>query len=107
MAIDPQLAQHCYNQLAHLDGLSERKMFGGLCFMQHGNMVCGVSGDGLMIRVGKANMDNALALPDVEPMEMGGRRMGGFASTSHDTSDKVVDTLFDMAREFVRSLPAK
>jgi len=43
----------------------------------------------LMIRVGKANMDNALALPDVEPMEMGGRRMGGFASTSHDTSDAV------------------
>jgi len=27
-------------------------MFGGLCFLVNGNMVCGVNKDGLMVRVG-------------------------------------------------------
>lgn len=107
MATDPELARECYDRIAHLDGLSERKMFGVLCFMQYGNMICGVVRDGLMIRVGKPNMQAALALSDVEQMEMNNRPMSGFVATSYDTSHEVLDSLFNLARDFVRSLPPK
>ena len=41
MAYDEQLADRVRTLLADEDGLSERKMFGGLAFMLHGNMAAG------------------------------------------------------------------
>lgn len=78
MAYDEALAQALRADLAHLDGVTERKMFGGLCLMLDGNMVCGVHRGGGLFRVGRDGMAAALALPGVRPMEMGGRRMQGF-----------------------------
>jgi hypothetical protein len=63
---------------ALMDGLSEKRMFGGLCFMLHGNMLCGVHKGGGMFRIGKDNYAQALLLPGVSPMELTGRKMGGF-----------------------------
>ncbi|MDG1738810.1 MAG: TfoX/Sxy family protein [Paracoccaceae bacterium] len=57
-------------------GIAEKKMFGGLAFMLHGNMVCGVTKDGGMYRVGKAAEAEALAL-GAGPMTFTGRKMGG------------------------------
>ena len=39
----------------------ERKMFGGLAFMVNTHMACGIVKDDLMVRVGKAGHDAALA----------------------------------------------
>ena len=53
-------------------GITERKMFGGIAFMLHGNMICGVMKGGAMImRVGKDGMDDALSRPGAQPMKMG------------------------------------
>ncbi len=52
MAYDEQLADRVRALLADEDGLSERKMFGGLAFMLHGNMACGIVKDDLMLRLG-------------------------------------------------------
>ena len=38
----------------------ERKMFGGVCIMVHGNMCCGVDKDRIMARVGPKNNEKAL-----------------------------------------------
>jgi len=43
MAYDEGLAQRIREALDDQPGISERKMFGGLCFMLNGNMACGVS----------------------------------------------------------------
>ena len=42
MAYDEGLAQRLRETLASTDGLTEKKMFGGLCFLVHGNMACGI-----------------------------------------------------------------
>lgn len=57
-------------------GLSEKKMFGGLCFLLHGNMVCGVMKDGAMYRTGKDREAEALAA-GAQPLSFTGRPMGG------------------------------
>ena len=50
MAFDEGLAERIRDVTAAQTGLSERKMFGGLCFMVDGNMCFGVVGDELMVR---------------------------------------------------------
>ncbi len=56
----------------------EKRMFGSLCFMVSGRMCCCVNKEGLLVRVGRDGMDEALAEANVEPMQMRGRRMSGF-----------------------------
>ncbi len=54
----------------------EKKMFGGLAFMVNTHMACGLVGDGLMVRVGSENHEDALARGAVE-MDFTGRPMRG------------------------------
>ena len=42
MAYDAGHAQLMQEALHDVDGITEKKMFGGLCFMFNGHMVCGV-----------------------------------------------------------------
>lgn len=53
-------------------------MFGSLCFLIDGRIGLCVTRDGLMVRVGRDGLDEALSLSHVTPMEMRGRRMSGF-----------------------------
>ncbi len=52
MAYDEGLAQRVPEALADRSDLTEKRMFGGLCFLLGGNMCCGIVGDELMPRVG-------------------------------------------------------
>ena len=109
MAYSEEHAQIFRDALSDLSGITEKKMFGGLCFMLNGNMLCGVHKDGGMARVGKDNEAAALELDGVEPLSFTGRRMGGMV----DVSEKAIehagtrDAVLTLAREFVESLPAK
>ena len=89
---------------------SEKKMFGGRCFMLGGNMlVCPMKDGSMLVRVGKEGMDQSLALPGAGPMTMGERTMGGFVQVSGDVLEDD-DTLLDWigrARRFVDTLPPK
>ena len=54
MPVDDELAHRVREMMSNHDGLTERKMFGGLCFMLHGNMAVGITGQNdLMVRTGK------------------------------------------------------
>lgn len=53
-------------------------MVGGISFSVDGAMACGVTGDALMIRVGKEARDEILKEPHVRPMVFGGRTLSGF-----------------------------
>ena len=44
--------------------ITERKMFGGLCLLEHGNMIAGIMGDDLLVRVGAEHKAAALTRPD-------------------------------------------
>jgi len=45
MAYDEKLADRVRDMLVTEDGVSERKMFGGLAFMVRGHMACGLVGE--------------------------------------------------------------
>jgi TfoX/Sxy family transcriptional regulator of competence genes len=78
LAYDEDLADRVRALLAGRTGVREQKMFGGLCFMVDGNMACGVSGSELIVRVGKENLEEALAQPHSRPFDMTGRPMRSF-----------------------------
>ncbi|MGD8603270.1 MAG: TfoX/Sxy family protein [Anaerolineales bacterium] len=80
MAHDEKLAQRVRDNLQHHPGYSERKMFGGVGFMLHGNMACGVNGDQLIVRVGKENYQQALENPHTVEFDLTGRPMTGWVS---------------------------
>jgi hypothetical protein len=61
------------------DAITEKKMFGGLAFLLHGQMSVSASRTGgLLVRTDPADTDAALARPHVELMNMGGRTMEGW-----------------------------
>ena len=64
--------------LGDLSGLSEMPMFGGLCFLAHGNMICAARQGRGIYRVGKSRIDDALAMPGTAPMIHGGRAKPGY-----------------------------
>lgn len=59
-------------------GITEKKMFGGIAFMHHGNMSCGVTDDRLMVRVGADNYEACLKRKHVREMDFTGRPLKGF-----------------------------
>jgi len=82
MSYDEKLANRVRNCLKGKRGVSERKMFGGLCFMINGNMCCGVEKENLMVRVGPEQYKAALAKPHTRRMDFTGRPLKGFVYVS-------------------------
>ncbi|HEY1506155.1 MAG TPA: TfoX/Sxy family protein [Stellaceae bacterium] len=78
MAIDEKAVARLRAVLARRRGISEKKMMGALCFMAGGAMCCGVTGDALMVRVGRENFAAALARPHARPLKIGKRAARGF-----------------------------
>jgi len=64
--------------LAVRDDVTEKKMFGGIAFMVRGNMAVGVSGEELMVRVGKDAHAELVELPGARTFDMSGRPMEGW-----------------------------
>jgi len=109
VAYDEGLAQVIRAALADRAGIGEKKMFGGLCFLLNGNMLCGTYRAGGMYRVGKAHAAAALALPHVRPMTMTGRSMPGLVDVDAEafTDPALRERLMGLALDFVGGLPAK
>lgn len=84
MAYDSGLVELMRDDLGDRAGVVEKKMFGGLCFMLDGHMLCGVHKDGAMYRVGKPREAEALKIAGAKPMAFTGRKMGGFIDVDSD-----------------------
>src|SRR6058998_2664185 len=83
MAYDEDLANRLRELLADEDGITEKKMFGGLAFLLRGNMAVSASRNGgLLARIDPADTDAALARPHVALMEMRGRTMDGWVTVA-------------------------
>ena len=78
MPFDEQLAQRVRQVLKGTRGVTEKRMFGGLCFLLRGKMCCGVERDRLVVRVGAEQYAQALARPHARPMDFTGRPLKGF-----------------------------
>ena len=86
-----------------------KNMFGGVCHLLNGNMVCGVYKDFLILRLGEENANKALALPFVRPFDITGRPMKGWVMVEQDgfRTDEDLANWLNQAKEFVRSMPSK
>lgn len=73
MAFDEALAMRVRAVLGKRRGVDERRMFGGLAFLLHGNMLCGVHGRALVLRLGREGSAEALSRPHVRPMDLTGK----------------------------------
>lgn len=108
MPFDEGLAQRLREALGGRRGLSEQRMFGGLCFLLHGNMLCGVHRERLMFRVGKEQEEEGLSLPGARPMDITGKPMAGFLFVDPEACDEAdVARFVTMAARYVGALPAK
>ncbi len=109
MAYDDGLAELMRDDLSDIDGISEKKMFGGLCFLLHGHMVCGVHQGGGMARVGKAREAEALQIDGTAPLSFTGRPMGGMIDIDEDLigDDQRRGQVIALALTNAQSLPPK
>ena len=109
MAYNEELALRIRQLLGEQTGIVERKMFGGLCFMAHGNMLGGVMGDEIIVRVGAERYEDALQLPHAREMDFTGRPMRGFVVVGIDgvSSDDDLASWVERGLEFALSLPPK
>ena len=109
MAYDEILCQRVRNLLAARTAFAETKLMGGLVFMVDGNMCCGVTGASVLVRVGDAMRDSALAKPHTRPMEFGGRSPKGFifVDAKGCATDKALSNWLQQALVFVATLPRK
>lgn len=109
MAYDEKLVGRIRDELLGMPGLTERKMFGGVCFAVNGHMACGVQKKDLVVRVGSDEHQRSLARKHTRPMDFTGKPMTGYI---------YVDVLgykrkADLARwvskgvEYVQTLPPK
>lgn len=109
MAYNKILAKRVRTLLQKTSGILEKQMFGGVGFLIHGNMACGILNDDLIIRVGSANYDAALKSSHAREFDVTGRVMKGWVmvSSSGYDSDKDLSSWVERGVSFARSLPGK
>ena len=107
MAYDEELDDRVANIALSWDATC-KKMFGGTCYLLHGNMMAGVLGSRLILRLGAPAADAALTQPFVYPFDFTGRPMQGWIMVGPERlGDPELADWLAQARAFVESLPAK
>jgi TfoX/Sxy family transcriptional regulator of competence genes len=109
MAYNEDTAQRLRAELGTLPGLTEKKMFGGICFLLGGNMACGVLGDDLILRVGKVEYAASLAQPGARVFDFSGKPMAGWvtvAPAGYASADDLARWV-KLAVAYAGSLPVK
>ncbi len=109
MAFDEGLAQRVRALIANRPGYEEKKMFGGIGFLLHGNMACGVIRQDLIVRVGADNYTDALLKPNVELFDMTGKAMTGWVVVKEPgyQDDQDLKDWVAQGEEYSVSLPPK
>jgi hypothetical protein len=84
-------------------------MFGGVAWMERGNLVVGVLGDDMIARVGPAATQAALQEEGVRPFDFTGRPMNGWVVVAQEAlaDDEDLAAWVERCRGFVRTLPEK
>ena len=109
MPYDETLAARVRALIGARDAVTERKMFGGVAWMIHGNLACCVLREELMVRVDPEEKARALAEPHVRPFDMAGRPMRGFVVVGTDglATQTALGAWVDAGADYAASLPPK
>jgi hypothetical protein len=108
MAYDEKLAERIRKVLASTPGVVEKRMFGGVAFLLHGNMLVGVHKDSLLARIAPEETERALRDDNVRLFEITGRPMKGWILVDPDgLTGAKLGKWIERARGFVTTLPHK
>jgi TfoX/Sxy family transcriptional regulator of competence genes len=108
MAYNLKLAERIRTELAGVPFI-EKKMFGGVGFLIHGNMACGVYKEDMIIRVDPEKHIKLLKKPHAKPFDITGRPMKGWLAVEPDgyKTKKQMSVWVKEGVEFVLTLPPK
>lgn len=112
MAYDEGLAERIRDLLPKA---KEKKMFGGVGWMERGNLVTGIMGDAMgdgasiIVRCPPDGTKALLKEAGVEPFKQGGRAMQGWVLVGAEAiaDDDQLREWVERSRRFVATLPAK
>jgi len=109
MARDKGLETLLTDDLAEVRGLTQKPMFGGIAWILHGNLLCGASNKGFLVRLGKGNDAWALKIPGIAGIVMKARRMNGWVRAAPEAygDGAMRRKLLKAALDFNRSLSKK
>lgn len=110
MAYDEELAERVRETMDGRPYVTERKMFGGLAWLAHGNMAAAaLGGGGAMVRVPKDEYEELLQEPGVEPMMMKGSPFRGWIRLEEATcaSEDTLRRWIERGLAYAESLPRK
>ena len=109
MPYSESLASRIRDVFADHRGITEKKMFGGIGFMLHGNMCVGVWKTSLIARLGPEQAAMALKEPNVVEFDITGRPMKGWVMVEAEgvETDEQLRAWIDRAVALVKTLPRK
>ena len=109
MAYDEGLAERIRGALDGENGITEKKLFGGVAFLRRGKMFVGIVKNDLMVRVGPDAYADALKKPFARPMDFTGKPMAGyvFVAPKGTTEDDVLEDWVRRGLKFASTLPAE
>jgi TfoX/Sxy family transcriptional regulator of competence genes len=103
------LAERIRDILGNDRRVTEKTMFGGLTFLLDGHILVGTKKDGrILLSVGRANNEAALARPGASAMVHNGRHMTGFVWVEADAieDDDDLRDWVETAYRWVSQMPA-
>jgi TfoX/Sxy family transcriptional regulator of competence genes len=108
MAYDEKLAERIRTALARTVGIVEKRMFGGIAFLLHGNMLVGVHKDALIVRIAPEETEHALRDANARIFDITGRPMKGWILVEPaGLSGNKLGKWIERALGFVSTLPSK
>jgi TfoX/Sxy family transcriptional regulator of competence genes len=109
MPYSQSLADRVRQALRDHRGVIEKKMFGGLVFLLHGNMLVGIWENSLAVRLGPEQAAVALKQDYVGAFPTTERPMRGWIMVEPDglDTDKQLADWIELAVQFVETLPKK
>jgi TfoX/Sxy family transcriptional regulator of competence genes len=108
MAYSKALDERIGEFISRWDNIVPREMFGGVCYLLNGNMLCGIYKDYLILRLGEEEAALALQNPQVKEFDITGRAMKGWVMVEERAcTGKRLEAWLNKTRKFVAQLPAK
>jgi TfoX/Sxy family transcriptional regulator of competence genes len=109
MPYNEEIDGRIHEIVARWKNTKAKKMFGGVCHLLNGNMVCGVYKDYLILRLGEKSAADALKRSHTRPFDISGKPMKGWVMVEEGgfETDQVLRDWLDKARGFVETLPPK
>lgn len=109
MGYDEGLLERLRDVMVDIPGVTEKKMFGGMCIMVNGNMCCGIVDELLMARVGPDQYLQCLEVLHAREMDFTGKPLKGMVYVDPDGLAEDEDLLgwVNRCMNFMDTLPPK